>query len=309
MPASVPIRHHFIPQFILRNFVSEQGYFSYYEKETGKVLIKQPKDVFFTTNLYKNDSLDDPMEIENLLAKYEGEIAPIIKERFLFQREFDLSKEEFESLLLFFAIMSFRSKRVSDAFGINASKESKEFYSNFQNNGDIHSFWSKNLRRLVMHRSLQQVLEDPEIDEPIKVFMIRDTLGMTGFGLFPVIVERRGQFDFLITDTYPTLMTGDGPNGIKIPLYSFFPISPSRMLIFISAEIDKYSYVLKPFKNDITRIPFITKEGKMHLTVKKFYEKEVRIINAMALENLYCGAVLKDPQHILFETDWRRIIS
>ena len=307
-PMNDHVRHHYIPQFILRNFSSEQGYFTFYDKALNKITLKQPKDVFVIPNLYKNEALLDPMETEIDLAKYEGEISSIIKE-FLTKKEIELSSKDLDSLLLFLAIMSFRSKRVSDAFGNKATKQSKEFYGSYTKDGNIHDFWNKNLRKLAKHRSLQAVLGDPEIDEPIKAFMMRDTRGMLGFGLFPVVVERRGKYDFLLCDTYPTIMTGTGPNSLEIPLYEFFPLSPERMLILISADIQLYHPDLRPFGEDITRMPQISSSAEsLTIKVRKFYEKEVRFVNAMALEGLQFGAVIKTPQRIKFETSWRDIL-
>ena len=135
---------------------------------------------------------------------------------------------------------------------------------------------------------------------------------MLGFGLFPVIAERRGQYDFLLSDVYPTLFLGEGPagkNGMQIPLYEFFPLSPERVLILVSGDIGMYHSDLRPFGDDITRIPFTdTTNSMIHIKLRKFYEKEVRFVNAMALDNVSTGAVIKNPSRIKFETNWRTIL-
>ena len=95
-----PIRHHYIPQFILRNFCFEDGHLYYFDKQTGCISVKDTRDVFMARNLYRDEINDaaDPVKIEKDLAEYEREVAQIIRERFLNEREFFLTFEENEKL-------------------------------------------------------------------------------------------------------------------------------------------------------------------------------------------------------------------
>ena len=122
-----PIRHHYVPQFILRNFCDNQGLLHYYEKNTGILMYKQPRDVFMEKNLYR-DELNhpkNPTKIEADLARYEGEIAKIIDNKFGASDRIVLTVEEESKLKLFFAIMGFRSANTKDLFGDNLLDESK----------------------------------------------------------------------------------------------------------------------------------------------------------------------------------------
>lgn len=104
-------------------------------------------------------------------------------------------------------------------------------------------------------------------------------------------------------------MTGTGPDSLEIPLYEYFPLSPERMLILISGDIQFYHSDLRPFGEDIARMPNISADAEsITIKVKKFYEREVRFVNAMVMEGLPIGAVIKSPQRIKLETNWRTIL-
>ena len=70
-----PIRHHYIPRFILRKFCDENGELSYFDLKTRSVSLKKPEDVFVTRNLYRDiiNHPEDPVKIETDLAKFENE--------------------------------------------------------------------------------------------------------------------------------------------------------------------------------------------------------------------------------------------
>ena len=79
-----PYRHHYIPQFIIRNFASnEMGFWTvkYYDKKRKKFLNMPTEEVFMYNDLYRDEinSPQDPVKIERDFAKYEGEISKIIK--------------------------------------------------------------------------------------------------------------------------------------------------------------------------------------------------------------------------------------
>lgn len=112
-----------------------------------------------------------------------------IKERFLKENEIAITLEENEKLLLFFALMGFRSKITRNSFGDRASEKSKAFYSYYQKDGNLSDLWKRNLGRLVNCRSLKEILDHKEIDDPIKGFMYRDIVGL--YGCYFVVAERR----------------------------------------------------------------------------------------------------------------------
>ena len=102
-----PIRHHYIPQFILKNFCFKERHLYYFDKQTGCTSVKDTRDVFMARNLYRDEInyAADPVKIEKDLAEYEREIAQIIRERFLDGREIFITPQEDAKLKLFFAII------------------------------------------------------------------------------------------------------------------------------------------------------------------------------------------------------------
>ena len=77
-----PIRHHYIPKFIIRNFSPRKDDFvPYYDIKRKDYFNKSIDEVFMHHNLYRDEenNPDNPTQIESDLAKYECEIAKIIK--------------------------------------------------------------------------------------------------------------------------------------------------------------------------------------------------------------------------------------
>ena len=229
-----PIRHHYIPQFILKNFCFKERFLYYFDKQTGCVSVKDTRDVFMARNLYRDEinCVADPVKIEKDLAEYEREIAQIIKERFLSGREVHITPQENEMLKLFFAIMGFRSLNAKRSFDDSSSLRSKAYCKSYQPDGNTLDFWKRNLGYIVRCRSFKEVWDHPQIDDPIKVFSHRDTVGY--FGKYIAIAEANMPNSFLIGDTYPVAVSGVLPNGLLMPMYDIFPISPQRVLIMAS---------------------------------------------------------------------------
>lgn len=203
-----PIRHHYIPQFILRNFCSEAKRLCYYDKSNGCVAVKETKDVFMAPYLYSDDinHPEDRARIERDFASYEREMSELINGPFVNDSDIIISIEDEEKLKLFFALMGFRSKITSEAFGAGAKTVNKRFYQKYQPDGNLQDLWKRNLGFLVKCQSLKEVIDHPNIDEPFKVFMERDISGC--FGKHFSAVECCEPYEFVIGDAYPT-----GSNG------------------------------------------------------------------------------------------------
>ena len=65
-----PVRHHYVPQFILRNFCDEKGFLNYYDKKTNEMTVREPRDIFMEKNLYRDEInvADNPTKIETELG-------------------------------------------------------------------------------------------------------------------------------------------------------------------------------------------------------------------------------------------------
>ncbi|MBQ8859345.1 MAG: DUF4238 domain-containing protein, partial [Clostridia bacterium] len=59
------IRHHYIPQFILRNFSSDRRHLWYFDKITEQVSRRSIQETFMVENLYYDEiNAEDYMKIE-----------------------------------------------------------------------------------------------------------------------------------------------------------------------------------------------------------------------------------------------------
>lgn len=295
-----PVRHHYIPQFILRNFCfDDKSRLYFYNKKTSKVSIRNTKEIFMIRNLYRDDinNIDNPTKIEKDMARYESEVAQIITERFLNENEISITFDEDEKLKLFFAIMAFRSKITSDNFGIGASDESKTFYSAYQKNGNLSDFWKRNLGNLVNCRSLKEVLSHKGIDKPIKLFFIRDTFGF--FGLYFIVAERRGHIDFIISDIYPTLIYGETDAGMELPMYSICPISPDKIILLAANGVEGAPKSVATFSDKFLKKPKLNPNKKIiKISVKKMYENEVKYVNSMLMREAYEGYAFRSEDRV-----------
>lgn len=233
------------------------------------------------------------MKIEKDLAKFESEIAPIFRQKFLTASEFSLTDEEIEKIKLFLAIMSFRSQRTQKLFKLNLSKESRKFYSLWQKDKKFEDFWKRNLGELVNCRSIQEVMENNNIDAPIKAFLEKDINGC--FGQYLTIAEPKDVGQFVISDCFPIVVTGRGESpfmqDIQLNMYIIFPISPKRVIFLVqNGVVDGVSEDVLGFRPLVLGAP-ITKDGKMIFFVKKLYLEEVESINKMSIRHAEEGVI------------------
>ncbi len=280
MSKKEPIRHHYVPQFILRNFCDDNGYVNYFNKNTNIIALREPRDIFMERNLYRDqvNYPENPTKIETDLAKYEREVSQIIKLKFLNGDKVILTKEEDEKLRLFFAIMGFRSHNTMLQFGGSLTKESTEMYFCYQRNGDFQDMWKRNLGYLVNCRSTEEVLNHKYIDEPIKIFVMRDVWGL--LGLYLVVVEKREEASFIVGDAYPTMVTGTTVRGIQLPMYSINPISPDRVILVVGNGVEEVPREVLGFRQTVLHRPrWNAEEERTILRVKKLYPEEVYKLN------------------------------
>ena len=288
------VRNHYIPQFILKNFsFNDKNDITYYDLKTKEILITKTNNVFEIDNLYKDkiNYPDLPIQIEKNLSKYESEMALLINKKFLNDNEIIITKEEEDSLKLFLAIMVFRSVHVYEEFSKYLMEDSKDFYTNWQPNGDFNDLWKRNLGLLVNCRSIKEVMEHNNIDEPIKIFMHRDT--QSYFGMYFIVTEVRSDTHYVIGDCYPTVMTGDTPFNPKLHLYSVYPISPTRMIILASNGVDRTPQEFVLFDKKLLKKPFVDSNKNIHINVKKMYERDVNCTNKDIIESSKYGYIYK----------------
>ena len=286
-----PIKHHYIPQFILRQFCfGGKESLLFYDKNSNAISKKSTKDVFMTPDLYRDEinHADDPAKTERDFAKFEGEMAGIIKNRFLDKQDIVISQEENEALKFFLALMGFRSKNASEAFGEKASPTAKRFYARY---GSLPDYWQRNLGYLVNCRSLHEVLAHPSIDPEIKVFMRRDVEG--DFGRYLAVVECREPDEFVISDAYPTVITGMRPDGIPLEMYSIYPLSSKRAVLLSCIGVKSAPREVLKMRECIFSEPSLLDEQRIKIRVRKLYQEETGLINREVIKNARTGVAFR----------------
>lgn len=301
MKKNNPIRHHYIPRFILRNFsVNKDNRVLYYNKEYRLFLTKGIENVFMSENLYRDsiNNPDNPVEIEENLSRIENEASGIIK-RMISDNDIELSLAEEERFRIFMFIMSFRSKRAQDFFSNIDSGLSRKMYSLYQDDENFEDFWKRNLGEIVKCNSLEELFNNKKINAPIKIFMGRDAIGLTGAYL--MVVEKRGNEDFIIGDNYPIVVEGRirMESRFGLPLYHIYPISANRCLLFVEQMIDNVSEVATGFDKKFFHKPsFDRSNNTIRIHVKNIYEPDVKRINQMIYDNASEGVVFQKEESL-----------
>ena len=243
-------------------------------------------------NLYRDEinNVLEPTYIEKDLSKLEKEAADILK-RFLNGNTVVISKSEDEKLKLFFAIMGFRSKKSKDLFVENLKKDSKKLYSVYQKNKNFEDFWKRNLGYLVNCRSIDEVINHPEIDKPIKIFMLRDTHGILDMHFS--ILDKSDFDEFIIGDNYPETIACIHQTGIPYHLYSIYPISSNRVLLAVSSGAYYAPRNIIELRECSLYPPKVDENNNEIFHVKKLFKEEVEYINFLILKDANEGVASK----------------
>lgn len=289
---NIPKKHHYIPRFLIRPFCDEKGLMTYEDKKTGIVSKKRPEEVFMSRNLYRDtiNNPRNPVQIEDDLSHFEEEASRIIK-KFYEDNEVTITCEEEERLKVFLAIMGFRAERTQQYFS-QANEEDEEFYSFYQEDGNLADFWKRNLGALVNCRSIEEVMRHKHIDSPIKMFIKRDIIGISG--TYIMAVEREGTEDFLLSDCYPLVVEGSAEIGLKLQEYFVFPISPQRAIMIVYHGVENAPKAGTGFGGRFFQEPTISEDGKiLKIRIKKIHDDNVKSINKMIYENATEGVVVQ----------------
>lgn len=296
---NIPVNHHYIPRFILRNFCTKGDNLCYFDIKRKQSCMREISNVFVVPNLYTDINNDNPTQIEEDLSKFENEASVILKKFISAKNEVVITIEENDKLMLFLAIMGFRSINAKKAI---SKEDNKNFYSFWQEDGRITDFWRRNLGYLANCRSIKEVIDNPNIDVPIKIFMMRDTLGI--FGLYFIIAERRGGEDFILSDAYPAMIYGAAPNGFEMMMYSFFPLSPSRLLIVAGNGVKGTHPDIKIFDDCLLTKPVISRDKtKISIRIRKIYEDHVKYVNGEMMKCCKEGFAFNDIRRISIDLD------
>lgn len=115
MNDSGPKKHHYIPQFILKNFcVSKKKQIYVFDKKKLNVFASHVRDVAHENSFYQDDGLGYEIDTESKLATLESKCAPII-ERIISEESIkNVDKFEHTLLCLFTTVQLSRTKNTRE---------------------------------------------------------------------------------------------------------------------------------------------------------------------------------------------------
>ena len=312
--ANEPIKHHYIPQFILRNFLNQNGLFYYWDNENKFLAEKSTKKVFMNISMYRSEEInaDNPVEVENNLSRFEQEIAPLFK-RLCQTGEIVLTRNELEKLRIFLSLLSFRSDlRMKQYRNKKFDQSTEDYLKQYKGDKDFELFWKSEINQLAKCRTFDDILKVDGVDSIIKLDFHNDLKGY-----FMTLVEARGQ-EFIITDVYPTLEIFPISSTINIHLHAIYPISPTRAIVLnhicfrkplvdrtdlLTSQMVKFSKlkenIIREPRNIYSVAPRVyTPEDKFIYSPAKIYENDVSYINMLFLNETRMGLVFRNPDKI-----------
>ena len=309
-------RHHYIPQFILRNFNDENGQVKYYDIETEKLESRNTRSVFMNMHMYRDEinHKDNPTFIETTLAKFEAEIAELFSKKFINTNEVIIDRSELEKIRIFLGLLSFRCDYRSEQYKNNKFDDNTHrVLADYVKDGNYDDLWKREIAELAKMRSFNEFKQSEVIDPIIK--MDFEQL-LTGY--YMTIIDARGG-EFLLTDVYPTLEICPLINGTNIHLHFFYPISPTRMLVLnhiMFRKEGKYKInsdpVLGPMKRiseirgDLLKQPkhILAHPGTYSIDDKyiyrpqKIYARDLMYINSLFLNEARIGVLFKNKDKV-----------
>ena len=297
-------RHHYIPQFILRNFSKRgDGFVEFYDLKKKTITNRPTEEIFLYNDLYRDENnKNDPTKIEDDLAKYENEIAQLFNKKIYKGSQIELTIEEEDKLKLFLTIMGLRNKKAKTVFGEDTDPRILAMYKPYLADNTLEDLWKKNLGVLVNCRSLQEVIDSKEIIDPFRHYVFLNTFGF--FGTYLIIAERRGNEDFIIGDSYPSFQMAKTKDGLDLPMLNYYPISPDRVIILAVSDISNFQQSARQISETLFRKPTLINNGKaLKYNVKKIYEDDVKFINSFAWMYARGGVAFIDENKVEIPTE------
>lgn len=305
-------RHHYIPQFILRNFTDENEQLEYWDINENKLEKRNPRSVFMNWHMYRDEEnhKDNPTLIESSLSVFEQEIAELINKKMLSENEIILSRTELESFRIFLSLLSFRSDlRMNQYKDKRFDPATLAILKKYEKDENFENLWKMEIEELSKCRTYKQIEDSKVIDPIIKTDFFNDLKGM-----YMTFVEARGG-EFLISDVYPTLEIFPLRPGINIHMHCMYPLSATRLLLlnhimFKQETNDPMLETMKSFsqikgdlialpKNDYTNGVAYNQNDKFIYRVRKIYSSDVEYINALFLNEARVGLAFKNKDRVL----------
>ena len=309
-------RHHYIPQFILRNFNNENGQVMYYDISTKVLEPRNTRSIFMNMHMYRDEinHEDNPTYIESSLSKFEQEIAELFRDKFIDKEEITLTRRELEKLRIFLGLLSFRTDHRANQYINNTFDDmTRNTLSSYAKDGNYADLWKREIEEISKMRTFDEFEKSKTIDPIIKM-----DFHQLLQGFYMTVVDARGG-DFLMTDVYPTLEVFPLINGTNIHMHFFYPISPNRMIVLnhimfkkentmlnsdsLIGPMKKMSQIrgllLKQPKNKYVSPGFMNMDDKYIYRPQKIYAKDLTYINSLFLNEARIGIMFKDKNRIV----------
>lgn len=309
------IRHHYIPQFILRNFSNSDGQILYWDIKKNRLEKRNTKSVYMNFNMYRDEKNhpDNPTIIEFKLAEFEREISKLIQDKLLKTEEIIITRAELEKLRIFMQLLSFRSDlRMNQYKGKNFTKDTESILWLYQNDGNYEDLWKKQLFELADCRSFDDIKNSKSLD-PIVKQEFQNLIE----GYYMTIVDARGG-EFILSDVFPTLEVYPVMPDVNIYLHEIYPISPTRMILlnhvmFVKGANTSDSFIKPMFqrsriKDNMIKQPhpkyaigssYHVPEDLFTYHPVKIYDRDLSYINALVLNEVRNGIMFFNKKRIL----------
>lgn len=309
---SEPVKHHFVPQFIIRNFRIDTSVL-FWNIEKGIIEKRNPKSILMKPNLYRDivNHPNDIMAIEKKFSKFEDEISKLINQKFLSDESIELTRKENERLRMFLFLLSFRSEnRKNQYINGNFDQSTKSHLNKYTRNNDYVDLWLRELNAILDCDSYDEIRKNSTITPVIKIDVENELEGY-----YMTIIESRGQ-DFILTDIYPTTEVFSlGFGNANYHMHSVFPISPNRCILLNSViwkkgieEHPQFQIMnkLSKIKGNLLREPvaiYIEKgkhcpEDRYIFNIAKAYKQDIIYLNHLLLNEAKEGIVFRDTSRI-----------
>ena len=305
-------RHHYIPQFILRNFTDENGQLEYWDIANNKLDKRNPRSVFMNWHMYRDEEnhKDNPTQIESSLSVFEKEIAELINGKMLSGTDIILTRTEMESFRIFLSLLSFRSdSRMNQYKDKKFDPATYAILKQYAQDENFENLWKMEIDELSKCRTYKQIEESKVIDPIIKQDFSNDFKGM-----YMTFVDARGG-EFLLSDIYPTLEIFPMRPGVNIHMHCLYPLSATRLLVlnhimFKQETNDFMLEMMKSFshikgnllvlpKHDYKNGVIYNQDDKFIYKANKIYSSDVEYINDLFLNEARVGIAFKNRDRVL----------
>lgn len=311
---SEPKRHHYIPQFILRNFLNENNKLYYWNTGKQEIEERNTKSIYMEFNLYRDEknNPENPTIIEKKFSALEGKVANLINNKIIGKRTIKITRDENELLRKYLFLLSFRSAARKEQYS-NAKFDplTEAVLSSKLVDNDYEDLWLRELEIILDLKDLKKVKENNDLSI---VTQMDIELHLKSY--YMTIINARGQ-DVILSDIYPTLGVYEtGRSGINFNAHYFYPLTPDLVLILnhiafreeVYSKDDNFKEIVSSsfMKGDLIIAP--KHKSKIHgkflsddtytYRVNNIYEKDISEINMLILNEVREGFSFRNKDRI-----------